>query len=283
MRKSGGSTVSNVKITLEDSNNAGVPNDNITITSSNPNVRFNSNTNIQTQLDGNGIFRFNMTSTDGGDINVTILDRDTNTTFSNGIVHFDSPGSPTSTPTPTPTPQPGTCTDASPGSTVQLMSATSAGAHSIRLVWTDASNPVTNYVLSYGLSSGNYIYGNPDVGGLGTTSYTVGGLTTGTRYYFVVMADNGCTAGNYSNEMSEVAGGAPTPTDTPTPTPLAEPDPAPQETDTTTPTEVPSPTPTIVPAKSNSFVSHIMVGATVVGVICAGIGIFVFLKMKKKQ
>jgi hypothetical protein len=176
------------------------------------------------------------------------------------------------------------CSDANPGSTPQLTSADSAGAHSITLVWTDASDPVTNYVVSYGLAAGNYIYGNPNVGGQGTTSYTVGGLATGTRYYFAVMANNGCTAGSYSNEMSEVAGGAPTPTpepvvDTPTDTPMETPAlSVDTPTDTPTPTEAPPTT-----AGGSSFMNKLMIGATAAGVVCAGVGIFVFLKMKKKR
>jgi hypothetical protein len=51
------------------------------------------------------------------------------------------------------------------------------------------------------------MYGNPNVGGQGTTSYTVGSLSPGKRYYFTVQAVNGCSPGGFSNEISAVSGG----------------------------------------------------------------------------
>ncbi len=277
-----GSTASTVQITLHDSNDAAVPNDNVTITSSDSTTRFNSQTTLQSQVDGSGNFTFSMTTTSVGGVNITVLDTTTNTTLT-GSVTFYQPGSATPTPTP---PAPGVCTDSVPGSTVQLTSAVSTDAHDITLTWTDASNPVTNYVVSYGLSSGNYIYGDPNIGGQGTTSFTVGGLNTGTKYYFAVMANNGCTAGSYSNEMSEVAGGFPTPTpapiiDTPTDTPTPDIT-ADTPTAGATPTEAPTPTPGATGA-SHSFVNYIMLGATAVGVVCAVFGAVFYLKMKKRR
>lgn len=73
--------------------------------------------------------------------------------------------------------------------------------------WLKAIDPVTHYVVVYGLSSGNPIFGNPNVGGKDITSYTVGGLSGGTTYFFQVRAGNGCNAGPYSNELSAIAGG----------------------------------------------------------------------------
>lgn len=181
--------------------------------------------------------------------------------------------------TPTPTPSSG-CWDPAPGGSVELKTATSSGAHDITLTWTDATDPVSYYLLSYGLAPGQYIYGNPNMGGQGTTTYTVGGLTTGKTYYFVVRAGNGCTPGTFSNELSAVAG------ETPTPTPPAEPDPAPQDTPTPTITDTPTltPEPEVLAAEtsssttgSNPLVSYIMLGATAVGVICAVIGAIIYL------
>jgi len=55
--------------------------------------------------------------------------------------------------------------------------------------------------------------------------------------------------------------------DTPTPTPAAL-----SVSDKITPAS---------PNASNSFVNQIMIGATAFGVVCAGVGLFVFLRMKK--
>jgi hypothetical protein len=93
------------------------------------------------------------------------------------------------------------------------------GDNQITLTWTDTADPVSYYLVSYGLSSGQYIYGNPNVGGQGTTSYTIGNLANGTIYYFVVRAISGCTPGSFSNEVSaETTGGIVVVTPTPVPT-----------------------------------------------------------------
>jgi hypothetical protein len=116
------------------------------------------------------------------------------------------------------------------------------------------------------------------MGGQGTTSYTVGNLATGKKYYFVVRAGNGCTPGTFSNELSAVAGETPTPTPAPTDTPT----PTPMPTDTpASPTG--GPTPEVLAAEtssatgSNSFLSYIMLGATALGVVCAIIGAIIYL------
>lgn len=275
-----GSSVSNVQITLHDAGDAAVPNDNVTISSTDSTTRFNSSPTLQSQLDGNGNFTFSMTTTTVGGVNLTVLDTTTNTTLT-GSVTFYQPG--TASPTPTPS-APGTCTDAAPGSTVQLTSAVSAGAHSITLTWTDASNPVSYYLLSYGLSSGTYMYGDPNIGGQGTTSFTVGGLASGTKYYFVIRAGNGCTPGAFSNEVSAVAGAVPTPTPLPADT-TSQSDVVPTDTPEL-PTDTPAPTETVTPAPvptsgGNSFVSRLMIGATAVGIICAVAGGVFYLRMKR--
>lgn len=129
-----------------------------------------------------------------------------------------------STPTPTPAPAPAsggggggggdgsstqapTCNDPAAGGASTLLSATATGANQVTLTWSKAADPVTHYVISYGLTPGNPLFGNPNVGGKDTTSYTVKDLSGGTTYYFRVRAANGCNGGAYSNEIAATPGG----------------------------------------------------------------------------
>lgn len=94
-----------------------------------------------------------------------------------------------------------TCNDNAPGSAPTLLSATASGANQITLTWAEASSPVTYYLVSY-RTPGDQQYGNPNIGGAGTTSYTVTNLSGGETYYFKVRAGNGCMPGVFSNELS---------------------------------------------------------------------------------
>src|SRR3989344_4880623 len=98
------------------------------------------------------------------------------------------------------------CKDGGPTTAPVLTSAVSTSPTQITLTWTEVGDPVSYYLVAYGTASQQYIYGNPNVGGKGTTSYTVGSLNPGTRHYFIVRAGNGCHPGFFSNELSAVAG-----------------------------------------------------------------------------
>lgn len=92
------------------------------------------------------------------------------------------------------------CNDTKPGS-APILNMAVGGVNSVTLYWTAASDPVTYYLVTYGETTGAQTYGNPNVGGKGTTSYTVSGLSGGTTYYFKVRAGNGCAPGDYSSEV----------------------------------------------------------------------------------
>jgi hypothetical protein len=100
------------------------------------------------------------------------------------------------------------CNDQKPGSAPVLLSAVSSGANSITLTWAKAKDPVSYYLVTFGTKPGEQLYGNPNVGGSDTTSYTVNNLSGGKRYYFEVRAGNGCTPGDFSNELSSGATGS---------------------------------------------------------------------------
>ena len=105
------------------------------------------------------------------------------------------------------TAQPPQCGDTKPGSAPSLLSAVSSGANQVTLTWSKATDPVTYYLVTFGTHPGEQLYGNPNVGGSDTTSYTVSHLSGGKNYYFKVRAGNGCKPGDYSNEVAGYASG----------------------------------------------------------------------------
>lgn len=94
-------------------------------------------------------------------------------------------------------PGPPVCS-ANPSQGAPILALTEVGDNSALLAWTSVF-PVTHYLLAYGLSNGDYIYGNPDVGNI--TSFTVRGLSGGATYFFAVRGVNDCAPGSYSNEV----------------------------------------------------------------------------------
>lgn len=100
-----------------------------------------------------------------------------------------------------PSPSAPVCSAVRPGSSPTLLSA-QAGLNSVTLTWSKAANPVTYYLITYGSAPGSQQYGNPNVGGSNTTSYTINGLSGGVKYYFQIRAGNECAPGEYSNEVS---------------------------------------------------------------------------------
>lgn len=97
------------------------------------------------------------------------------------------------------------CKDKSPASAPILISAV-AGNDSVTLTWTEALDPLTYYLVAYGRTATEIEYGSPNVGGKGTTTYTVGGLVRGVKYYFKVRPVNGCKPGKFSNKLSATPG-----------------------------------------------------------------------------
>ena len=97
------------------------------------------------------------------------------------------------------------CTAQKPGSAPILTSAV-AGENSVTLTWVEAQDPVTYYLVAYGRSETDIEYGNPNVGGKGTTTYTVGELVRGVKYYFRIRGVNNCKPGKFSNKLSAIPG-----------------------------------------------------------------------------
>ncbi|MBI4050957.1 MAG: DUF5011 domain-containing protein, partial [Elusimicrobia bacterium] len=156
-------------------------------------------------------------------VEVTSNNSFTNQDFGN----TPSSPNPTSTPTPTPTSTPSSsttnssssgngnsvagasapvCSDVKPGS-APILSGKVTGSNEVTLSWTKAKDPVTFYLVAFGLSSGDIRFGNPNVGDKNTTSTVIKGLSGGTTYFFRVRGGNGCMPGAFSNEISLTPGG----------------------------------------------------------------------------
>lgn len=147
-----------------------------------------------------------------GGANVNVIKQISNSTL--GITD-DSP-SPTPDPSPTSWPSsspaatpyssasPGTgggCVNSVPQAPTSLV-ASSTQIGKINLTWNSVAG-ATHYGIMYGIQSGKYLYGATNVGSV--TGYTVSGLASGRRYYFVVFAVNGCASSGNSNEASAIA------------------------------------------------------------------------------
>lgn len=85
---------------------------------------------------------------------------------------------------------------------ISMLFANSARAGSVTLAWNaSTSSGLTNYTVKYGAGSGSYT-GRVDVSGA-TTSATVGGLSAGVTFYFVVTArSTNSMESDPSNEIS---------------------------------------------------------------------------------
>ena len=93
------------------------------------------------------------------------------------------------------------CSEQKPSSAPLIISA-NAGINEVTLNWDKAIDPVSYYLVAYGVEPGKYIFGNPNVGNKDTTSYSIQNLSGNTTYYFVVRAGNGCKPGDFSQEVS---------------------------------------------------------------------------------
>lgn len=267
-----GQTTAIVTVTLRDSSGNAINGHTVTLSDSS-----NSGVTISTILgttDVNGHALFSIKSSKAQTDNLDVTDTTANIKFYTlGKITFTIAG----------------CSDSPPGSTPQIISAIAKGSNQIVLNWSSATNPVSHYLVSYGQASGQYIYGNPNVGGQGTTSYTVGSLSSGKKYYFVVQAINGCTPGNFSNEVSSIAGGTvvSTPTTEQAPTLIDEPSPTNSNSlDVETPTSLPSiqPTSVILPTQappSDDSKSNMLLIVSISIVIIGSIGNFLYWKYKK--
>jgi hypothetical protein len=287
-----GSTTATISITVKDNSGNTLSGDHVTLTStSDPGLTINSeaigsqNSTAATDMSGNVTFTVKSNNPSPGTVTFTAAD-----TSDSPSVPLGPNGSVTVTFTPSALAQSYSCSEGAPGSTPHLTSAVANGKSQITLTWTDAADPVTYYLISYGIASGKYIYGNPNVGGHDTTSYTVSNLAFGTTYYFVVKAVNGCKPGSFSNEISATTTGGVTATPISTQTSSqgtssnttnkngVNPTDTPAPTQNVQPTAIPSSIPTQTAGLSKTrMLEYIIICIFIFG----GIGIFISWKYNK--
>jgi hypothetical protein len=111
-------------------------------------------------------------------------------------------------PTPTNNPAPGApaCNDAIPNFSPTALTA-SPGTNSVTLNWTEPTGDFTYYLIAFGNTPGADTYGNPNIGGKGTHTYTIGSLSAATTYYFKIRVGNGCAPGPFTSIVSTTPGG----------------------------------------------------------------------------
>lgn len=169
---------------------------------------------------------------------------------------------PTSTPTPTPSPEPSSSDSSSPApppgppvcnnttpSLAPINFTAVAGQNSVTLSWSKPSTSFTYYLIAYSEQDNAEKYGNPNIGGPDTLSYTVSNLSAGTKYYFKIRTGNGCAPGPFSSIISATPGG-----EVLTDEEISEGfEPGVLGAETTTPADItPSPTPTPAPTRTKN-------------------------------
>jgi len=291
-----GSTTSTISVIARDSNSNVLSGDRITANSSGDSglVINGGNAgadNATVITDSNGSANFTVSSNNSSPTTdtFTIISNDPDTiTLGTATVTFTALSSPT------PTSTPGSCADTPPGSTPSLTSAVATGDNQITLTWTDATDPVSYYLLAYGTAAGQYVYGNPNIGGQGTINYVVGSLSKGSTYYFAIKAVNGCNTGSFSNEISATTtGGTVEDTSTPTQSPSDNISSDTDNQDTVTPTDTPGPSqilhmngvpvPAHVPPAASAGISKTKIIEYILAfiLIFGGIGGFIHWKHQK--
>lgn len=98
------------------------------------------------------------------------------------------------------------CNDTAPNFVPTNLVAT-PGTNSVTLNWTEPTGDFTYYLIAFGTTPGADTYGNPNIGGKGTHTYTVGSLSAGTTYYFKIRVGNGCAPGPFTAVVSTTPGG----------------------------------------------------------------------------
>lgn len=125
-------------------------------------------------------------------------------------VPTSAPGSTSSSNNSSASPGQFVCSATAPSEAPNLFQVNVLSGSEVLLYYSPGGNPSDHYVLEYGESSGNYVYGVTYIPKQGdwVQSFSVASLQAKKRYYFRIRAANGCADGLWSNEISAVTGKA---------------------------------------------------------------------------
>lgn len=265
-----GTSTETISIHLQDSSNNPVVGDVVSLSSPNDSTATFPQNNQTT--DSNGNATFTMATTTPGTDQINLFDSTNNVTFTNWftVTFYDASKG---------------CQNV-PAAPI-LSSAVSNSNNTATLTWVDSPNPVTNYLVSYGIASKNYVYGDSNVGAQGTTSFVVKALNGNTKYYFAVSANNNCGTSGFSNEVSVVVQPIPaTPAPTMEPTTSPAMTPAPDLAVVPVDTSTDTPTPTALPVASggdiNTTFRNLGIGVVAAGIVVIG-SVFAIQMIKKRK
>lgn len=109
-------------------------------------------------------------------------------------------------------------------STINFVGGTGSTPGTVNLNWSDPANQANSYSVSYGYTSAATNFGALNIaeGANGNSSFTVGALTPGTTYYFILNAFQGST---FVASLGPIAVTAASGTVAPTPVAMAAPAP----------------------------------------------------------
>lgn len=82
-----------------------------------------------------------------------------------------------------------------------------AGINSVTLTWEETEDIFSYYLIAYSTENHAATFANANIGGRGTTSYTIYNLSADLTYYFKIRTGNICASGPFSNIVSATPSG----------------------------------------------------------------------------
>ncbi len=98
------------------------------------------------------------------------------------------------------------CHNSSPLNYPKNLKAT-PGQNSVTLTWDETDDIFSYYLISYSTQKHAATFANANIGGRGTTSFTINNLSADATYYFKIRTGNFCAPGPFSEIVSAIPSG----------------------------------------------------------------------------